>query len=44
MWSKFLLIVAPTALFIAAPAPVHADGACTALANDVDAYNACLGR
>lgn len=43
LWSKALLAVAPAALFIAAPAPAHADGACTALANDadVDAYKAC---
>lgn len=40
MWSKALLGVAPAALFIAAPVPVvHADGACTALGNDANAYN-----
>jgi len=42
MWSKALLIAAPAALFIAAPAPAHADETCTALANDVDAYNQCM--
>jgi len=44
MWSKTLLIVALAALFIAAPAPAHADETCTALANDVDAYNACTSK
>jgi len=41
---KALLAVAPTALFIAAPAPVvHADGACTALAGgDGSAYDECI--
>ncbi|BBY35565.1 hypothetical protein MMIN_36260 [Mycolicibacter minnesotensis] len=43
-WSKALLAVAPAALFIAAPAPAHADGACTALANEVAAYNACMNK
>lgn len=42
MWSKALLAVAPAALFIAAPAPAHADGACTALAPDADAYGDCM--
>lgn len=44
MWSKALLAVAPAALFIAAPVPAHADGACTALANDSDAYNICVNK
>ncbi|WP_409429378.1 hypothetical protein [Mycobacterium sp. SMC-11] len=44
MWNKALLAVAPAALFIAAPAPVHADETCTALANveTLDAYNQCM--
>lgn len=44
MWSKALLAVTPAALFIAAPAPVHAGGECTALAPDVDAYNQCMAK
>lgn len=47
VWIKTLLAIAPTALFLTAPAPVvHADGACTALANpgNVDDYNECLFR
>lgn len=44
MWIKALLAVAPAALFIAAPAPVHADGACTALASDYDAFNECIAK
>lgn len=42
-WSKALFAVAPAALFIAAPAPAHAGGECTALANvdNGDGYNAC---
>lgn len=46
MWIRALLAVAPAASFIAAPALVHADGACTALANpdDIDAYNECVIR
>ena len=45
MWIKALLAVVPAALFLAAPAPVvHADGACTALANDFDAYKACTKK
>ena len=43
MWIKALLAVAPAALFLAAPAPVvHADGACTALGSDYEAYNECI--
>jgi|GEM_PF-1584860 len=43
LWSNALLAVAPVALFIAAPAPVHAGGECTALANvnNGAGYNAC---
>ncbi len=44
MWIKALLAVAPAALYIAGPAPVYADGACTALANNVDAYTACVNK
>lgn len=45
MWIKALLAVVPAALFIAAPAPVvHADGACTALGSDYDAYNECISK
>lgn len=43
VWIKALLAAVPATLFLAAPAPVvHADGACTALANDYDAYNECV--
>jgi len=43
MWIKALLALAPVALFLAVPAPVaHADGACTALGNDANAYNDCM--
>ncbi len=44
MRRKALLTVAPAALFIAAPVPAHADGACTDSANDVDAYTACVNK
>jgi hypothetical protein len=45
MWLKALLAVAPAALFVAAPAPVvHADGACTSLGSDYEAYNACIQK
>ncbi|ULP48031.1 hypothetical protein [Mycolicibacter virginiensis] len=45
MWIKALLVAAPAALFIAAPAVVvHADGACTALGSDYEAYNACISK
>ncbi|WP_133164938.1 hypothetical protein [Mycolicibacter virginiensis] len=45
MWIKMLLAVSPAALFLAAPAPVvHADGACTALGSDYEAYNACISK
>ena len=44
VWIKALLAAVPVALFLAAPASVHADGACTALANDVDVYSACTNK
>ena len=44
VWIKALLAALLAALFIAAPAPVHADGACTALAYDVDAYQECAHK
>lgn len=43
-WSKALFAVAPAALLIAAPAPVHADGACTGLGSDYEAYTACTTK
>lgn len=39
LWSTALLAVAPAALFIAAPAPAHAGGECTALGPG--AYKEC---
>lgn len=45
VWTKALLAAVPAALFIAAPAPVvHADGACTALAGDYDAFTECVAK
>lgn len=38
-----VLAAVPATLFLAAPAPVvHAEGACTALAPDYDAYDECI--
>lgn len=46
MWSKALLAVTPAALFIAGPAPAHADETCTALASadTADPYKACVAK
>ncbi len=45
MWFKALLAAAPAALFLTVPTPLaHADGACTALGSDYEAYMACTQK